>query len=134
MRNFDPNDRFHLWKKHSGFKKGLATDIIFGDVRKWNGPVQYSTTMCTDYDAQKNMFHQNPKALEEYNRQQRAHLDASVFVPQSTAGKPLGLLGKKTENHISFGDYSMKNDSRMQSLTASDFKPHSLGGTQMIAK
>ena len=123
MKLYDPSDALYPWKKHSGFKKGLKTDIILGDARKWSGNAQYATTMHTDYDAQKLELYRNPEALVQLKKEEKKHLDASVYVPESPAGKPLGHSTNKLENHISFGDYSMSNDARFASLTADDFKP-----------
>ena len=119
------NDPLYPWKKHSGFKKGLATDIIMGDVRKWTGNAQFATTMHTDYDLNQLDLYRNPVALAQHQREQRAHLDPSVYVPDEPAGKPLGAHSShsRPETHISFGDYSMENKARFESLTAQDFAP-----------
>lgn len=86
-------DPLYQWKKHSGFKKGLATDIVLGDLRKWTGPAQYDSTMRSDFNNTK--------------------------LHDSSALK----IFKKGEHHISFGDRSTENKARFESLTAKDFKP-----------
>lgn len=43
----DKSDPLYAWKKHSGFKKGLLTDIVLGDQPSSHG--QYDTTMQRDY-------------------------------------------------------------------------------------
>jgi hypothetical protein len=40
-------DPLYFWKKHSGFKKGLLTDIVMGDER--TGQRVQSSTMHADF-------------------------------------------------------------------------------------
>jgi hypothetical protein len=86
-------DPLYQWKKHSGFKKGLATDIVLGDLRKWTGPIQYNSTMHSDFNTD------NSQGLSSFK------------------------AGRKPEQNISFGDTSTENKARFESLTSNDFKP-----------
>ena len=124
MKLYDKNknDPLYPWKKHSGFKKGLLTDIVYGDDRKWSGNAQFSTTMHEDYDAKRLALHRDPNALEKFIQKNNSHLDSSVYIPTSAAGRPLGAA-TNGGNHISFGDASRENKARYESLTANDFKP-----------
>ena len=88
-------DPLYQWRKHSGFKKGLATDIVLGDLSKWSGTAQYESTMHSDFNAYQSKSDQNHTVS----------------------------LIKKGEHNISFGDRKTDNNARFESLTAKDFKP-----------
>ncbi|KAI8913234.1 hypothetical protein EDD86DRAFT_187490 [Gorgonomyces haynaldii] len=87
-------DSLYHWKKHSGFKKGLATDIVMGNKHTSDEPV---TTMHSDYV---------PKQK----------------IDVMPAGKPIGFdTTDKTRNHIVFGDMKMSQDDRQKSVTEACF-------------
>ncbi|KAI8926436.1 hypothetical protein BC831DRAFT_511734 [Entophlyctis helioformis] len=50
-RKRSSNDPLYGWKKHSGFKMGLLTDIVMGDCSKFAGAHQFRSTMHADYSA-----------------------------------------------------------------------------------
>ena len=95
----DPaNDPLYHWKKHSGFKKGLLTDIVLGDEH--SAKAQYTTTMQTDFKR---------KVLENGGK---------------VAGRFSGFsISDKGQKHIMFGDTKMQENDRLDSVTMVNFKP-----------
>jgi hypothetical protein len=88
-------DPLYCWKKHSGFKKGLLTDIVLGDQPTSHG--QYETTMHTEY---------SQKSLSEN---------------QKFAGRSSGfVISDKGQKHINFGDEKIGD--QCESVTDIDFK------------
>jgi hypothetical protein len=87
------------WKKRSGFKKGLLTDIVLGDEHVSKG--HFETTMHADYGS---------KTVEQGGK---------------IAGRFSGfLISDPTEKHINFGDVKLINsDDRKQSITKNAFLP-----------
>eukprot|EP00842_Homolaphlyctis_polyrhiza_P005632 jgi/Hompol1/606/HPOL_002549-RA len=120
-RRKSSNDPLYVWKKHSGFKMGLLTDIVMGDEHKFSGSSQYCSTMHADYDGSlatitQGADTQNGKTKHQTRRQ--------GFVPTCPAGKPLGFTSsRKSEMHIVFGDAKMVSDERHASMTDRDFRP-----------
>jgi hypothetical protein len=93
----EQKDRFYHWKKHSGFKKGLKTDIVFGDGVVWHN--DYLTTMQSEY-----------KTL---GKVKETH--------EKSAGKSSGFaISDRGQKHIIFGDVKLHADN--ESLTAAAFK------------
>ena len=101
------NDPLYDWKKHSGFKKGLATDVVFGDERKkWmgNAAERFASTMHTDFFS----LNQNSKSDEG---------SVGHILEQSTATQP-----RKNATSIRFGDLSTENTGRFESVTSANYK------------
>jgi hypothetical protein len=91
-------DPLYHWKKHSGFKKGLLTDIVLGDEHVAKN--QFTTTMQTDY---------KKKSIEKHGK---------------TAGRFSGfVISDKGQKHIMFGDVKMQENDRQDSVTKVTFKP-----------
>lgn len=83
-------DPLYHWKKHSGFKKGLLTDIVLGDEHVSKG--QYSTTMKEDY------------------------VKKTISNEGKTAGRFSGfVISDKGQKHIMFGDAKMMDEERKES-------------------
>lgn len=114
-RKHSNDDKLYSWKKHSGFKMGLLTDIVMGDEHKFSGPSQYRSTMHADYTG-------HLLATPENSLPKPPSADLS-----GPAGKSLGFTSsKKSEIHIVFGDPKMVSDERKHSMTDSDFKAHTI--------
>ena len=101
------SDPLYHWKKHSGFKKGLLTDIVLGDEHIAKN--QFTTTMQTDY---------KKKTIETQGK---------------TAGRFSGfVISDKGQKHIMFGDVKMQENDRQDSVTKVTFKPPRIDPKSMI--
>ncbi|KAJ3255618.1 hypothetical protein HK103_006143 [Boothiomyces macroporosus] len=91
------DDPLFPWKKHSGFKKGLLTDIVMGDEHMSKS--KYETTMNSDYV---------PKRISNN---------------QKIAGRSSGfVISDPSQKHISFGDGNLVSSEHQESVTESAYK------------
>jgi hypothetical protein len=98
-------DPLYHWKKHSGFKKGLLTDIVFGDEAIPHN--DYQTTTNSQF-------------------QTKSQTDQQGF-----AGRSSGFaISDKGQKHIFFGDSSIA--SNKDSVTRNDFKETIVSGVNSI--
>lgn len=97
----EKTDPLYHWKRHSGFKKGLLTDIVFGD----------EATPQTIYQTTTNSQFQTKNKIDE----------------QRFAGRSSGFtISDKGQKHIFFGDSSISPNN--ESVTRSDFKETIVNG------
>jgi hypothetical protein len=98
-------DPLYPWKKHSGFKKGLLTDIVLGDQRTSHG--QYETTMNTEY------------------------IQKQLSQNEKFAGRSSGFaVSDRLQKHIRFGDDKVSE--RHVSVTGQTFIEQPLPNIQGI--
>ncbi len=91
-------DPLYHWKKHSGFKKGLLTDIVLGDEHIVPRS-HYVTTMNSDFGT---------KQLESGGK---------------IAGRSSGfVISDKGQKHIMFGDEKLIDGDRQETITKNTFK------------
>jgi hypothetical protein len=99
------------WKKRSGFKKGLRTDIVLGDSVQYtrrHGQLPLSTMKADYHGAQSADAAQDQPATPE-------HLLAGTW-----ASKARLLAGTS----ISFGDQEKMTSATSHSITSTDYTAH----------
>ncbi|KAJ3272891.1 hypothetical protein HDV01_005214 [Terramyces sp. JEL0728] len=91
------DDPLYPWKKHSGFKKGLYTDIVMGEEHMSKS--KYETTMNSDY------------------------IPKTICNNEKIAGRSSGFaISDQKQKHISFGDSNLDANLRQESVTENAYK------------
>ncbi|KAJ1546908.1 hypothetical protein HK096_004540, partial [Nowakowskiella sp. JEL0078] len=111
MNQIPSNDRLVKWKRISNFSKGLATDIVLGDLVHYSKDSRFKTTMNQDYysffDGTISQKLQVPNSVPIYDPSKIQHpLTLQIIDALRPAGKPGGGNPYKTrfEQHIILGD------------------------------
>ncbi|KAJ3125274.1 hypothetical protein HK098_000399 [Nowakowskiella sp. JEL0407] len=103
-------DPLQKWKKRSKFRKGLATDIVFGDVSRFSKDSQFATTMKQHYpeilqNKTVDCDHTPDYILDNHGIPSLNEIKSTIPAGRPDGGDP---YKSRFEQHIVFGDQNRR--------------------------